>query len=70
MTLTMEAVVRNGSLELSQPLRLAEGTQVRVTIAPADEDRDPLDAVIGICDAGPEISLAERHDDILYGRKS
>ncbi len=41
MTLTMEAVVRNGGLELSQPVKLAEGTPVRVTIAPAEEDRAP-----------------------------
>ncbi|HBI45082.1 MAG TPA: hypothetical protein DDY78_19820 [Planctomycetales bacterium] len=31
------------------------------------DDHDPLDEVIGICKEGPDISLAARHDDLLYG---
>ena len=27
----------------------------------------PLDAVIGIGTDGPDISLAERHDELIYG---
>ena len=30
-------------------------------------DHDPLDDVIGICKEGPDVSLAARHDDLLYG---
>jgi len=32
MTLTVEAVYKNGQLNLKEPLALAEGTAVRVTI--------------------------------------
>lgn len=31
------------------------------------DDHDPLDEVIGICKEGPDVSLAARHDDLLYG---
>jgi predicted DNA-binding antitoxin AbrB/MazE fold protein len=67
MPITVEATYRNGVLTPSRPLTLAEGTEVRLTINPLDEDYDPLDAVIGICDDGPDVSLAARHDEILYG---
>src|SRR5260370_24425490 len=33
---------------------------------PPDPD-DPLEPVIGICDDGPPISLAQNHDAIIYG---
>ena len=67
MPITVEATYEKGVLKPSQPLTLADGTEVRLTISPLDEDYDPLDAVIGICKDGPDISLAERHDEILYG---
>ncbi len=67
MPITVQATYEKGVLKPSQPLALADGTEVRLTISPLDEDYDPLDAVIGICKDGPEISLAERHDEILYG---
>ena len=67
MAITIEATYEKGVLKPSQPLTLAEGTEVRLTISPRDEHYDPLDAVIGICKEGPDISLAERHDEILYG---
>ena len=69
MTLTLQATVENGQLKLSQPVALAEGTPVRVVITPLAEDKDPLEEVIGIADDGPPISLAERHDELLYGLK-
>ena len=67
MPITVEATYEKGVLKPSQPLTLADGTEVRLTISPLDEDYDPLDAVIGICKDGPDISLAERHDERLYG---
>ena len=67
MAITVEAIYENGVLKPSRPLTLAEGAEVRLTISPLDEDYDPLDAVIGICKEGPDFSLAERHDEILYG---
>ncbi|HUT88188.1 MAG TPA: antitoxin family protein [Thermoguttaceae bacterium] len=66
MAITVEAIYENGVLKPSRPLTLAEGAEVRLTISPLDEDYDPLDAVIGICKEGPDISLAERHDEIPY----
>ena len=69
MPITVEATYQDGVLKPARPLTLAEGTEVRLTISPLDEDYDPLDAVIGICDDGPEVSLAARHDEILYGLK-
>ena len=66
MTITVEAVYENGQLKLKKPVVLAEGTAVRVTISPMDEDYDPLDAVIGICKDGPRDG-AENHDTYIYG---
>ncbi|MBI3464713.1 MAG: antitoxin family protein [Planctomycetes bacterium] len=67
MTISVDAVYEHGQLKLKETLLLAEGTPVRVTITPLDENRDPLDDVIGICKDGPDVSLAERHDEILHG---
>jgi predicted DNA-binding antitoxin AbrB/MazE fold protein len=67
MTLTVDAIYENGLLKPKEQLALAEGAEVRLTIEAPEEDHDPLDEVIGICTEGPEISLAERHDDIVYG---
>ena len=67
MTITLEATYENGLLRPKQPLALPEEAAVRLTIQPVEEDIDPLDAAIGICTEGPDISLAERHDEILYG---
>ena len=69
MVISVEATYQNGILKPTRPLILAEGTEVRLTISPLDDDYDPLEEVIGICDEGPEISLAERHDEFLYGLK-
>ena len=59
MTATIDAVYENGALRPKKPLGLVEGAEVQLTINVSDEDHDPLDEVIGICTAGPEISLAE-----------
>ena len=67
MTITVEAVYQNGQLQFKEPVILAEGTPVRVTITPVDEDDDPLDAVIGICDTGLPDG-AENHDKYIYGK--
>jgi predicted DNA-binding antitoxin AbrB/MazE fold protein len=67
MTLTIEAVYAHGVLTPKQPLTLADGTLVHLAVTPVDDDYDPLDAVIGICTEGPDVSLAERHDEIIYG---
>jgi predicted DNA-binding antitoxin AbrB/MazE fold protein len=67
MTITVAATYEQGVLKPRQPLTLAEGAEVRLTIEPVEDDRDPLDEVIGICTEGPDVSLAERHDELLYG---
>ncbi len=69
MTITVDAIYQGGVLKPKEPVVLSEGVEVRLTITPLDEGDDPLKAVIGICDQGPDISLAERHDEILYGLK-
>ncbi len=69
MVITIEATYENGVLKPRQPLSLPEGSQVQVTIRAMAQPLHPLDEVIGICDEGPEISLAERHDEIIYGLK-
>jgi predicted DNA-binding antitoxin AbrB/MazE fold protein len=69
MTITVEATYENGVLKPKQPLTLADGAEVSITIRPATDDDDPLEAVIGICDDGPDISLAARHDEFIYGLK-
>ena len=67
MTLTVEAVYKNGVLEPKQPLTLAEGTEVRLTLSSVDEDYDPLAAVIGIGDSG-RTDGADNHDKYIYGK--
>jgi len=42
MAIVVEATYQNGILKPKQPLTLAEGTEVRLTISPADEHYDPL----------------------------
>jgi predicted DNA-binding antitoxin AbrB/MazE fold protein len=66
MTLTVEAIYENGVLKPKQPLVLAEGTEVRLSVTPIPEDHDPLGAVIGIGDGAPD--GAEDHDKYIYGK--
>lgn len=67
MILTVEATVENGQLKLKEAVALAEGTAVRVTITPIDEDQDPLAGVIGIGDSG-RTDGADNHDKYIYGK--
>ena len=75
MTITTKATYENGLLRPEQPLPIPEGTQVELTVTPpaqppaGDAEGDPLEGLIGICDEGPPISLAARHDEIVYGLK-
>ena len=66
MTITVDAVYRNGQLQFKEPVHLAEGTLVRVAITPVDEDYDPLEGVIGIGESG-RADGAEQHDHYIYG---
>lgn len=66
MSIVVEATFENGTFKLAQPVALPEGTQVRLRITPVDEECDPLDSVIGICD-GPTDG-AENHDKYIYGK--
>jgi predicted DNA-binding antitoxin AbrB/MazE fold protein len=68
MTITVEATYENGVLKPKQPLALAEGRGVRLTISPLEEDDDPLDAVLGIGDGRTD--GADNHDKYIYGRLS
>jgi predicted DNA-binding antitoxin AbrB/MazE fold protein len=67
MTITLQAVYENGVFKPMQPVALSEGTHVELVLSTAPDDPHPLDEVIGICKGGPGFSLAERHDEILYG---
>ena len=65
----VEAVYEDGVLKPKQPVVLSQGTEVRLTIRTVDEDYDPLDDVIGICESNLDISLADHHDEFIYGLK-
>ncbi len=67
MTLTVEAVYRDGQLRLKKPVALAEGTPVRVTIRPLEES-DPFADIIGICHSGRKDGAA-RHDKYLKRKR-
>ncbi len=76
MSIIVEATYEGGVFKPKRPPNLSEGAEVRLEIvpvapAPAEPDGDepfvdPLAGLIGICKSGPEISLAARHDEILY----
>ncbi len=66
MAIIVDATYQNGILKPKEPLTLAEGAEVRLTIAPAGERYDPLEAVIGIGDGHPD--GAENHDKYIYGK--
>jgi predicted DNA-binding antitoxin AbrB/MazE fold protein len=67
MTQTVEAVYKNGQLQLSKPIALAEGTAVRVTITPLVE-QDPFGDLIGICHSG-RTDGAANHDQYLQRKR-
>ncbi len=66
MTITVEATFENGVLKPKQPLTMVEGTEVRLTITPLDDDYDPLAEVIGIFSSG-RTDGAANHDRYIYG---
>jgi predicted DNA-binding antitoxin AbrB/MazE fold protein len=67
MTITLEATFENGRLKFKEPLALAEGTPVRVTIASLD-DLDPFADIIGICHSGRRDGAAN-HDQYLKRKR-
>ncbi|MGH7213251.1 MAG: antitoxin family protein [Tepidisphaeraceae bacterium] len=68
MAITFEATYENGVIRPDKPVAFDERVRLRVTAEPINgTDQDPLADVIGVCKDGPDISLAERHDELLYG---
>jgi predicted DNA-binding antitoxin AbrB/MazE fold protein len=67
MTITIEAVYANGTFQPKQPVELAEGTQVHLTVHTTNETEDPFEAVIGTCEGPPD--GAANHDQYLYGER-
>jgi predicted DNA-binding antitoxin AbrB/MazE fold protein len=65
MTITIDAVYANGTFQPKQPVELADGTQVQLTVQTAGGTDDPFEAVIGTCDGPPD--GAANHDQYLYG---
>ena len=65
MTINIEAVYANGAFQPKQPLALAEGTAVHLTVQTTGETEDPFEAVIGTCEGPPD--GAANHDKYLYG---
>jgi predicted DNA-binding antitoxin AbrB/MazE fold protein len=68
MTLTLEATYENGQLKFKEPVLLAEGTPVRVTITPISADDDPLAGFIGSLHTG-RTDGAEHHDEYLTKKR-
>ncbi|HXT57028.1 MAG TPA: antitoxin family protein [Pirellulales bacterium] len=64
MSVTIAAVYENGVLRPQQPLDLAEGAQVQVTINAAALV-DPIAGVIGICESGRPNGASD-HDYFIY----
>lgn len=68
MSIVIDAIYENGSFRPRVPVELADGAPVRLVVDLIGEARDPLDEVIGIVEHGPDLGLADRHDEILYGK--
>ena len=68
MTITVDATVENGQLKLKEPVVLAAGTPVRVTITPISDDRDPFVGLVGKFSSG-RTDGAQNHDKYLYGKR-
>jgi hypothetical protein len=73
MTICVDATIEKGQLKIKDPVELAEGTAVRVTITPvgdtitpAGDSIDPLEGVIGIGEGPPD--GADNHDKYIYGK--
>ena len=66
MTTTIKATYINGVLKPKEPLALAEGTEVELTVTAPAPDDDPLAGVIGIGHSG-RTDGADQHDHYIYG---
>jgi len=76
MKTTLEAIYEQGVLRLLQPLPLAEGSRVEVTISATEfpiENKTPAEILSTIAamplEAGGEEFSGREHDKILYGEK-
>ena len=68
MSQTVNAVVKNGHVELLEPLNLPDGTPVKIVVGDRDvASVDPLASLAEIAeDIGPP-DLATHLDEYLYG---
>src|SRR5438067_2823180 len=67
MTVTLEAVYKDGQLKFKKPLPLAEGTTVQVTITSLEDDQ--FADIIGICHSGRKDG-ADKHDKYLKRKRA
>jgi predicted DNA-binding antitoxin AbrB/MazE fold protein len=67
VSITVEATIESGQLKLKEPVVLAEGTPVRVTIEPLKSD-DPFARLVGKFSSG-RTDGAQNHDKYLYGKR-
>lgn len=74
---TIKAVYEDGVFKPMEPVKLAEHTEVEVSL-PGKPQRDPddptgwkaLDQLVGIADdEGGPTDVSENHDEYLYGGK-
>ena len=65
MSIIIGAIYTRGAFQPKQPVPLAEGTPVELTVRTETEAEDPFEAVIGTCE-GPADGAAN-HDQYLYG---
>ena len=77
MTRTIEAIYERGVLRLKEPVALADGTIVEVTITtnePSGENKTPaeiLSAIASLPVEGDDQPFSGRdHDKVLYGEKA
>jgi predicted DNA-binding antitoxin AbrB/MazE fold protein len=66
MSITVDATNENGVLKPKQPLSLADGAEVRLTVSPVNENADPLEGLIGVFSSG-RTDGAANHDKYIYG---
>ena len=76
MTTTIEAVYERGVLRLKEPLALADGTTVEVTITssePSGENKTPAEILSAIAslpvEGDGQLFSGRDHDQLLYGEK-
>ena len=76
MTTTVEAIYEQGVFKLKQPIPLADGTRVEITIVTSEErvqDQTPAKILASIAalplESGGEDFSGRDHERILYGDK-